>query len=86
MSGETVLKTSDTLDNVRYEIRGKLAAAAHELARKGFEIISLNIGNPALFGFAYARDDAARDHRKPSRRATKATCTKRASFRRAKRW
>ena len=51
MSGETMLKTSDILPNVRYEIRGKLARRAHELARKGFEIVSLNIGNPALFGF-----------------------------------
>ena len=51
MSVEHVLKTSETLHNVRYEIRGKLARRAHELARKGFEIISLNIGNPALFGF-----------------------------------
>jgi alanine-synthesizing transaminase len=36
---------------VRYEIRGKLARRALELSRKGYEIISLNIGNPALFGF-----------------------------------
>jgi alanine-synthesizing transaminase len=39
------------LDGVRYEIRGPLARRAHELERQGFEIIKLNIGNPAQFGF-----------------------------------
>lgn len=42
---------SDSLQNVRYEIRGRLARRAHELQRQGYEIISLNIGNPGLFGF-----------------------------------
>lgn len=50
-SPEPLVRTSDSLRNVRYEIRGKLARRAQELARKGYEIISLNIGNPALFGF-----------------------------------
>jgi alanine-synthesizing transaminase len=50
-SPEALIRTSDSLRNVRYEIRGKLARRAQELARKGYEIISLNIGNPALFGF-----------------------------------
>jgi alanine-synthesizing transaminase len=45
------LHPSDSLRNVRYEIRGRLARRAHELARLGYEIISLNIGNPAAFGF-----------------------------------
>jgi alanine-synthesizing transaminase len=36
---------------VRYEIRGRLARRAQELQRQGYEIISLNIGNPGLFGF-----------------------------------
>ena len=36
---------------MRYEIRGRLARRAHELERQGYEIISLNIGNPRLFGF-----------------------------------
>jgi alanine-synthesizing transaminase len=39
------------LDGVRYEIRGPLARRAHELERQGYEIIKLNIGNPAQFGF-----------------------------------
>ncbi|EQD50684.1 aspartate aminotransferase, partial [mine drainage metagenome] len=37
--------------HVRYEIRGRLARRAHELERQGYEIVSLNIGNPAAFGF-----------------------------------
>jgi alanine-synthesizing transaminase len=45
------VKTSEALRNVKYEIRGQLANHAHELERRGYEIISLNIGNPGLFGF-----------------------------------
>jgi len=44
-------KPSDALRNVRYEIRGRLANQAHEMERRGYEIISLNIGNPGRFGF-----------------------------------
>jgi alanine-synthesizing transaminase len=51
MIRDNTIRTSDSLRNVRYEIRGKLARRALELSRKGYEIISLNIGNPALFGF-----------------------------------
>jgi len=51
MSNEPALKPSESLRNVRYEIRGKLARRAQDLTRMGYEIISLNIGNPALFGF-----------------------------------
>jgi alanine-synthesizing transaminase len=51
MQTEQNLRPSDSLRNVRYEIRGKLAARAHGLERLGYEIISLNIGNPAAFGF-----------------------------------
>ncbi len=39
------------LQGVRYEIRGPLARRAHELERQGYEILKLNIGNPAQFGF-----------------------------------
>lgn len=39
------------LEGVRYEIRGPLARRALELERQGYEIIKLNIGNPAQFGF-----------------------------------
>ncbi len=47
----TPIGTSDSLRDVRYEIRGQLAQRAHEMERQGYEIISLNIGNPGLFGF-----------------------------------
>lgn len=47
----TKIKTSDNLRGVRYEIRGQLAQRAQEMERQGHEIISLNIGNPGLFGF-----------------------------------
>ena len=45
------IKTSETLRGVKYEIRGQLAHRAYELEKRGYEIISLNIGNPGLFGF-----------------------------------
>jgi alanine-synthesizing transaminase len=51
MSNEQAVKASESLQNVRYEIRGTLARRAHEMERQGYEIISLNIGNPRLFGF-----------------------------------
>jgi len=43
--------TSQRLREVKYEIRGELANRALELEHRGYEIISLNIGNPGLFGF-----------------------------------
>jgi alanine-synthesizing transaminase len=51
MSPDTPIRPSESLKNVRYEIRGRLARRAHELQRQGYEIVSLNIGNPGLFGF-----------------------------------
>jgi len=45
------IKSSEVLKDVRYEIRGQLANHALELEKRGYEIISLNIGNPGLFGF-----------------------------------
>jgi len=51
MSIDMNVRPSDLLKSVRYEIRGRLARRAHELERLGYEIISLNIGNPGLFGF-----------------------------------
>jgi alanine-synthesizing transaminase len=49
--GRTTVRVSDGLANVRYEIRGKLARRALELERLGYDIVSLNIGNPYAFGF-----------------------------------
>ena len=43
--------TSKKLRDVKYEIRGQLASHAHDLEKRGYEVISLNIGNPGLFGF-----------------------------------
>jgi alanine-synthesizing transaminase len=48
---EQPIQTSTVLKDVRYEIRGQLANHALELEKRGYEIISLNIGNPGLFGF-----------------------------------
>jgi len=45
------IPASSSLSNVRYEIRGQLARRAHEMERLGYEIISLNIGNPGAYGF-----------------------------------
>lgn len=45
------IKSSVALKDVRYEIRGQLANHALELEKRGYEIISLNIGNPGLYGF-----------------------------------
>ena len=46
-----LVRTSKALLEVKYEIRGQLANHAHELEKRGYEVISLNIGNPGLFGF-----------------------------------
>ena len=51
MSKSESILASRALQDVRYEIRGQLARRASELERKGYEILSLNIGNPGLFGF-----------------------------------
>ena len=47
----STIPSSSTLQDVKYEIRGQLAARAFDLEKRGYEIISLNIGNPGLFGF-----------------------------------
>jgi alanine-synthesizing transaminase len=45
------IRSSPSVANVRYEIRGRLARRALEMERLGYEIVSLNIGNPGAFGF-----------------------------------
>ena len=45
------IRSSPSLSNVRYEIRGKLARRAQEMERMGYDIVMLNIGNPGAFGF-----------------------------------
>ena len=51
MTQRKSVRPSDGLANVRYEIRGKLARRALALERLGYDIVSLNIGNPYAFGF-----------------------------------
>jgi alanine-synthesizing transaminase len=51
MKNESRVRPSDSTRSVRYEIRGALARRALELERQGYEIISLNIGNPGAYGF-----------------------------------
>src|SRR2546428_8125269 len=51
MKTELTVRPSESLRHVRYEIRGRLARRAHEMQRMGYEITSLNIGNPGAFGF-----------------------------------
>lgn len=46
-----LLRASEHLHDVKYEIRGALARRADELEREGYDIIKLNIGNPGAFGF-----------------------------------
>ena len=50
-SADRSLLRASHLAGVKYEIRGPLARRALELERLGHEIIKLNIGNPAQFGF-----------------------------------
>lgn len=42
---------SKRLDNLKYEIRGPVYEKALVLQNQGYKITSLNIGNPAAFGF-----------------------------------
>src|ERR1700733_14471864 len=51
MTHRNSVRPSEGLANVRYEIRGKLARHALTMERQGYEIVSLNIGNPYAFGF-----------------------------------
>jgi alanine-synthesizing transaminase len=51
MTQRKPVRPSEGLASVRYEIRGKLARRALALERLGYDIVSLNIGNPYAFGF-----------------------------------
>src|SRR5262245_55899681 len=51
MPHRRLVTPSEGLATVRYEIRGRLARRALEMERLGYEIVSLNIGNPGVFGF-----------------------------------
>jgi alanine-synthesizing transaminase len=51
MGNRGVLRKSSKLANVCYDIRGPVMARARQMEDEGHEIIKLNIGNPAAFGF-----------------------------------
>jgi alanine-synthesizing transaminase len=46
-----MIQRSVRLDNVSYELRGPIYEKAKELEQQGLNILRLNIGNPAPFGF-----------------------------------
>jgi alanine-synthesizing transaminase len=45
------IEKSVKLHRVRYDVRGTVNAEADRLVRQGVDVLKLNIGNPALFGF-----------------------------------
>jgi alanine-synthesizing transaminase len=45
------VRKSDKLQNVGYEIRGRVLMESRRLEEEGHRILKLNIGNPAPFGF-----------------------------------
>ncbi len=47
----TEILKSTRLDSLQYDIRGPVYEKSLELESQGYKIISLNIGNPAAFGF-----------------------------------
>jgi len=54
------IKQSEKLKDVCYDIRGPVLKEAKRLEEEGHQILKLNIGNPAPFGFA-APDDILKD-------------------------
>ena len=53
---------STKLDNVLYDVRGPVVDEANRLEEQGMEILKLNIGNPAPFGFT-APEEVIQDMR-----------------------
>ena len=53
---------SSKLDNVLYDVRGPVVDEANRLEEQGMEILKLNIGNPAPFGFS-APEEVIQDMR-----------------------
>ena len=43
---------SRKLDNVLYDVRGPVVDEANRMIENGMEVLRLNIGNPATFGFS----------------------------------
>lgn len=55
-------KKSSKLDNVLYDVRGPVVEKAAEMEEAGIQVLKLNIGNPAPFGFR-APDEVVYDMR-----------------------
>jgi alanine-synthesizing transaminase len=55
-----VFEKSHKLDNVCYDIRGPIMDEANRMIENGIDILKLNIGNPATFGFT-APDEVVED-------------------------
>ncbi len=54
LSGGTIMrefKKSSKLDNVLYDVRGPVVDEANKMEEAGMQVLKLNIGNPAPFGF-----------------------------------
>lgn len=51
VQGMKVYEKSTKLDHVCYDIRGPVMDEAQKMSEEGIEILKLNIGNPAPFGF-----------------------------------
>ena len=54
------IRKSDKLADVCYDIRGPVLTAANQLEAEGHQILKLNIGNPAPWGFS-APEEILRD-------------------------
>ena len=57
------IKKSSKLDNVLYDVRGPVVDEASRMEDAGMQILKLNIGNPAPFGFK-APDEVIHDMRR----------------------
>ena len=68
MTTEPTLRPSDSLRNVRYEIRGKLARRAHEMRAPGLRDHLAEHRQPGRVRFPHAGDHAPGDDREPRRR------------------
>lgn len=61
-SGMREFKKSSKLDNVLYDVRGPVVDEANRMEDDGIQVLKLNIGNPAPFGFR-APDEVVADMR-----------------------
>ena len=57
-----IFEKATKLDNVLYDVRGPVVDEANRMEQEGMQILKLNIGNPAPFGFT-APDEVIRDMR-----------------------